>query len=259
MHKDDNVTQELRRRSRSVAITGILAVAGISSLALLHVQCGAPSAPPMPATRSMTSGPVAAAPRNLSPLKQGIWSYDVTDGLGKGDVVTQTVKAESTDTAAPWRRFFSADNVIAHLRQQPDGSIVMIANELLDHGVVNTFDPPQLVLPAPQALGEAVTVTSKVVTALSSGPKIKVDHGTSEVTLIPLGTETIVTPAGTFQCQVVGLRVHLIFGLGEVKSTAKLDYADGVGLVEETYNENARTLMMSSTKTRKTVLRSYPH
>ena len=197
-------------------------------------------------------------PRELSPLRVGTWTYDVVDTQGKKSTATQTVTHDPSDSASPWRRAISADHIIAHLCRQPDGSIVMGANEILDHHVINAFDPPQVVLPAPEALNSTVTMTSKVITTLTSGPKIQVDHGTAELTLTPGGTETLTTPAGTFKCWIVQLHLHLKFGLGEVTSSARLDYADKVGLVAETYDEKATSFFLSSIKSRRSELRDYP-
>lgn len=246
------------RTARSVAACCLLTIVGVLTLGRVHLACAPPAFPA--SARSVVSDPDLARnpPRQLSPLREGTWTYDVIEGRGKGQSVTQVVKRESSDASAPWRRVFSANNVIAHLRQQADGSIVMLANEILDHNVVNTFDPPQVVLAAPEALGSPVRVTSKVVTRLRGGPKLQVDRGTAESVLTPLGTETLDTPAGSFKCQIFELRLHLKFGLGEVQSCATLHYADGVGLVAETYEENATSFFITSNTKRKTVLKAYP-
>ena len=179
----------------------------------------------------------------------------MVDGKGKGKPVTQVVKYVASDVSAPWRRAISANNVIEHLREETSGATVMTAIELLDYGVVNTFDPPLIVMPAPEALGSPLSVTSKVVTSLRNGPTL--GRGTAEVTLTPLGVEMLETPAGSFKCRAFELRVNAKLVLGQVQSRDTLDYADGIGLVAETYSENTNVLFIRSATVRKTVLKSY--
>ena len=232
---------------------------GFAFVALSHLACGSASLPPVAAQRDSVAAVIRNPPLHLSPLKEGTWTYEILAGKDQGQTVTQVVSIAPADASAPWRRAFNANHVIAHLRLEPDGSIVMPANEILDHNIFNTFDPPQIVLPAPKALGVPLSVTSRVVSTLRSRPQMQVDHGTAELTLTPIGTETLATPAGTFACVVVELRLHLKFGLGEVLSSATLHYADGVGLVAESSTEKTTSFFLTSTTTRKIVLKSYPH
>lgn len=183
----------------------------------------------------------------------------MVDGKGKGQTVTLIAKYDPSDVSAPWRRVVSADNVVEHLREETNGAIVMTAIELLDHGVVNTFDPPLVVMPAPDALGSPLSVTSKVVTTLglSNRPGLQVGLGTAELTLTPLGAETLETPAGSFKCRAFEVRVNANLVLGQVQSSDILDYADGVGLVAEVYSENTTVFFIRSSMMRKTVLQGY--
>lgn len=246
-------------KPRLMRISGILGLVMGAALCLMPFSCGTAatpisSTPAVAVDASMREHP----PLHLSPLREGTWKYQVTDGDGKGKVVTQVVKFKPSDKAAPWQRDFSVNRIIAHLRQELDGSIVMTSNEILDHDVLNVFDPPQIVLPAPDALFTPVHLTSKVVTSLRSRPTFHVDHGTAELSLTPGGTETIQTPAGKFVCQRMDLRLHLKFGLGDVQSMAKIYYADKVGVVAETYEENTVSFFLKSKKSWKILLIEYP-
>jgi len=223
--------------------------------ALFAVGCGAPAPVQISAPPALDNGDIANPPRHLSPLREGTWTYDVVDGKGKGKTVTQVVKYDASDESAPWRRVISADNVIEHIREETNGAIVMTAIELLDHGVVNTFDPPLIVMPAFEALGSPLTVTSKVVTTLRNGPTL--GRGTAEVIMTPLQAETRETPAGSFECRVFEIRVNANLVLGQVQSSDTLAYADGIGLVAETYVENTTVFFIRSTTVRKTVLKEY--
>jgi hypothetical protein len=237
----------------------VIAVGCATCLAICHLACSAPFDPPADAKPPTNPSLANDPPRSLSPLKPGTWTYNVIDGQHKANTVTQILALGPSDTTSPWRRASSADHVIAHLRQEPDGAIVMTANEILDHDVINTFDPPLVVLPAPKSLGSRVHLISKVVTRLRDGPKIQVDHGSAELTLTPLGSEKLVTPAGVFACCKFQLDLHLKFGLGEVQSVAVLDYADGVGLVSESDYQRTTSFFIASTITRRFVLQAYPH
>ena len=232
--------------------------AGIFALmigALFAIGCNAPAPVQISARPALDNGDTANPPRHLSPLREGTWTYDVVDGKGKGKTVTQVVKYVASDVSAPWRRAVSADNVIEHLREETSGAIVMTAIELLDYGVVNTFEPPLVVMPAPEALGSPLSVTCNVLTTLRNGPAL--GRGTAEVTLTPLGAETLETPAGSFKCRAFELRVNANLILGQVQSSDTLDYADGIGLVAETYSENTTVFFIRSATVRKTVLKSY--
>ena len=229
------------------------------ALILLPMGCGTAPPPTFSPAGEIDAAMRENPPLHLSPLKEGTWAYDVIDGDGKGKSVTQVVKFDPSNVTAPWSRLSSANNVISHLRQEPDGAIVMTANEILDHDVTNVFDPPQITLPAPAALGAPVRLTSKVVTSLRSGSRFQIDHGTAELLLTPGGIETIDTPAGHFTCRHIDLKLHLKFGFGEAESWAKHDYADQVGLVAETYYEKSVAFFMTSTRMRKTLLTAYPH
>jgi hypothetical protein len=217
----DLITPQMVRSLRVFAFI----FSGASSLTILGAGCGAPAPARIPARPASDNGDIANPPRHLSPLREGTWTYDVVDGKGKGQTVTQVVKYDASDVSAPWRRVVSADNAIEHLREETNGAIVMTAIELLDHGVVNTFDPPLVVMPAPEALGSPLSITSQVVTTLRNG--LTLGRGTAELTLTPLGAETLETPAGQFKCRVFEVRVNAKLVLGQVQSSDTLAYADG--------------------------------
>jgi hypothetical protein len=230
-------------------------ISGVWSLTFLGAGCGAPAPAPISPRPGLDNGDIANPPRHLSPLREGTWTYDVVDGKGKGQTVTQVVKYDASNVSAPWRRIVSADNAIQHLREEPNGAIVMPAIELLDHGVVNTFDPPVVAMPAPEGLGSPLSVTSQVVTTLRNG--LPLGRGTAEVTFTSLGAETLETLAGSFKCRIFEIRVNAKLVLGQVQSSDTLDYADGVGLVAETYSENTIVVFIRSSTVRKTVLKAY--
>ena len=197
-------------------------------------------------------------PADLAHLREGVWDYLIVEGDNKGQRVTQSLKFDAANPVASWRRIANSNNVIFHLRQEADGSVVLAASEILDHDVVNTFDPAPTILMSPTALGGSLHTTSTVVTRLGNGLKFQVDHGTAEVDLTPGGAETVETPAGTFHCQRVDVRLRLKLGLSEAVSVSRIDLADRVGIVAETHYETSTVLLMKSTKRWRIVLVGYP-
>lgn len=189
------------------------------------------------------AGPVEASKVFLP--TEGAILYHIVEGADAGDTIL--IEQKPGAKADEWivTRTPSGDEAplrTDRLRQEKDGSIVLLETESRDEKVISRYEPPLVVLPARLAAGDAVEQRVELTVRPIEHPD-QIDHRGPATNQIKLAAgQDVKTPAGQF----ASLRVDAVFkadlSAAKVVNKTSTWYAPDLGMIAERYDDVAKTL-----------------
>jgi hypothetical protein len=183
--------------------------------------------------RGALGAPVAGSPLTASfaPLRDGTWTYRIVGGDDKGRSEQHVVtRLQGDPSGADWRYAIGNDSVQL-IKQTDDGSLVFVALEDLDEGVITRYAPPEPALLVGMAPGDSKSFSIGVKVAELSSPQDVTHEGKLDLTYSYLGAFKVNTPAGSYDAALLKWAYQGKIGPASVQDTQYRFFADGVGMV----------------------------
>jgi hypothetical protein len=183
--------------------------------------------------RGALGAPVTGSPLTASfaPLRDGTWTYRIVGGDDKGRSEQHVVtRLQGDPSGADWRYAIGNDSVQL-IKQTDDGSLVFVALEDLDEGVITRYAPPEPALLVGMAPGDSKSFSIGVKVAELSSPQDVTHEGKLDLTYSYLGAFKVNTPAGSYDAALLKWAYQGKIGPASVQDTQYRFFADGVGMV----------------------------
>jgi hypothetical protein len=189
----------------------------------------------------------------------GEWRYRITSGARRGETEVESLAPiGATARGETWKRTIGQESTL-HLREVPDGSLVLPSQITHPYRALVYFDPPLSYLLAGMEPGESRAFDGKMDVYSLNNPTVRWYTGRIRAATVYAGVYRITTPAGGFRATLIKTEYQIdILAVVSVRDTLYTFYADGVGKVAEAEHRRiaAMGLFNSDTKIGK-VLVSY--
>lgn len=179
-----------------------------------------------------------------------------SEGESDGGVVVRIERVRG-ETSFPYRLYTPNDR-IEHLGFDEDGAILAGAVEDLEHEALTRYDPPLPMLPAGIEPGEPMTSRADLTVLDRSNPDRQKDRGSCERTITYEADQSVITPAGRFDCLRIRSEYEADLTLATVTQTSVAWYAPRVGMVAERYREQVKAFIINTDKQWRMLLREKP-
>ena len=172
--------------------------------------------------------PVIDDPGAFIGLTEGQWRFRLTSGKQRGSYRNQSLKP--LQDPGTWR--YQADEKhIDFIRTESDGTVSLVSEQDLDHGVVSRYSPCEPLLIAGLEPGSTRQMAINVkVYDLSHPDHLKYD-GKLDLTYSYLGACEINTPDGRFEASIIKWHYHGKVGPASVDDVQYRAFVRDVGLV----------------------------
>lgn len=167
------------------------------------------------------------------------WRFGVESGEHEGEVVVQRIDEVGSGEGFVVREELESGTVITErfVRLDGAGSLHMARMHNTTRGRVTSFDPAIVLLPAEFEPSEVEEQMVDLLVADLDAPGEIDQRGSGISTVTFRGVERIRTPMGEFDAYRVRSELATDFGSATSRRVTDRWYADGVGLVGESYEE----------------------
>ena len=99
-----------------------------------------------------TAGPLTLA---MAGLRDGTWTYRILAGKGQGETQAHVASQLKSDASGTTWRYESGPNAVLFLHAAPDGTLLLVSEQDIEHGVLTTYAPPEPILVPGLSPGES--------------------------------------------------------------------------------------------------------
>ena len=181
------------------------------------------------------------------PMRIGKAAYRVVHGEHSGRSGRLSLRSLNAQPSAERHTFRHArlDQHVERLRRDARGNLMLTRFEDVANDMIIRFDKPLTLIRATMQPGEKI-VSRSPITVFDRADPTEVDNtGTCRFTVTYDAEQTLRVPAGRFQVRRFKVECEADVGAGGFTSTAYYYFADGVGLIAETYVQSVSFFIFS--------------
>jgi hypothetical protein len=177
------------------------------------------------------SAPVGPLTLAMAGLRDGPWTYQILAREGQGQTQAHVAsKLKSDATGTTWS-YQAGPKTVLFLSESPDGSLSLVSEQDIEHGVLTTYAPPEPIVVAGLSPGESRQSTIAVkVYDLSQHDNLKY-QGSLDVTYSYLGAYEITVPAGSWDAALVKWTFKGKVGPAHIEDTQYRFAVENVGML----------------------------
>lgn len=138
---------------------------------------------------------------------------------------------------------------------QPDGRYTTPRMRNIDRSRITRFDPPMTIMPAELASDEPFEESFGVQVSRMNNPDRIEQRGTGDSTITYRGIQHITTPAGDFEAHLIRTEFTTEFGVASARRITDRWYAEGIGLIAESFEEQITVLGLNAETRRRSMRR----
>ncbi len=156
-------------------------------------------------------------------------TFEIVDGDGEGRQVVLALS--SGEGEGGWILRFGDYNIL-HLRELPDGSVLLTALDVLTEGQTVLYDPPVVVLPN-RIVPDRTWSASGRATVINRETQELVHTGEYQHRIVPITKERFVTPAGDYEGFLLPIEQTIdLEAMAVIRLWLDLGFFPGKGLVK---------------------------
>jgi hypothetical protein len=188
-----------------------------------------------------TAGPLTLA---MAGLRDGTWTYQILAGKGQGQTQAHVASQLKSDATGTTWRYESGPNAVLFLHAAPDGTLSLVSEQDIEHGVLTTYAPPEPVLVPGLTPGESRQSTIAVKVYDLSEPDNLKYQGSLDVTYSYLGAYAVTVPAGSWDAALVRWTFKGKVGPARIEDTQYRFAVADVGMLARIEAKNISAMLI---------------
>lgn len=141
------------------------------------------------------------------------------------------------------------------VKVQPDGRYTTPRMRNIDRDRITHFDPPMTIMPARLSSDAPHEERFRVTITRLNNPDRVEQRGAGASTITYRGIQHITTPAGDFEAHLIRSEFTTEFGSARARRITDRWYAEGIGLVAESFEEQITVLGLNAETRRRSMRR----
>lgn len=188
-----------------------------------------------------TVGPLTLA---MAGLRDGTWTYKILAGEGQGQTQAHVAsKLKSDATGTTWR-YEAGPKTVLFLHAAPDGTLSLVSEQDIEHGVLTTYDPPEPVVVPGLTPGESRQSTTAVKVYDLTEPDNLKYQGSLDITYSYLGAYKVTVPDGSWDGALVKWTFKGKVGPAHIEDTQYRFAVENVGMLARIEAKNISAMLL---------------